>query len=547
MAKKNVAIGYLGSQLDGGMGPGRWEKWRPTISLVSQPDVVVHRLELFHAPQHLALGRLLRDDMAKLSPETEVRLIEMAVEDPWDFGEVYASLYDWVRSYRFDPSREQYWAHITTGTHVAQICMFLMVEARFIPGVLLQTSPPRKWKEGEPGSMTLIDLDLSRYDRIAQRFQAERHDAVTFLKSGIATRNGRFNALIDEIERVAVRSRAPMLLAGPTGAGKSFLARRMFELKKSRHQLDGEFVEVNCATLRGDGAASTLFGHKKGSFTGAMADRAGLLRSADQGLLFLDEIGELGLDEQAMLLKAIEEKRFLPVGADREVGSDFQLIAGTNRDLRAEVAAGRFRDDLFARINLWTYSLLGLAERPEDIEPNVDHLLQLSAREAGRAVRFNAEAKARYLGFAQSPKAPWRGNFRDLSASVTRLATLAEGGRIGLPLVEAEIARLTWLWSRGGEAGAAGPATGRDVDDEGDEAEQLLLSVLDRASVDALDLFDRLQLATVLRVCRASPSLSEAGRRLFHVSRHARSVVNDADRLRKYLIKHGLTWDRIAP
>jgi transcriptional regulatory protein RtcR len=547
MAKKNVAIGYLGSQLDGGMGPGRWEKWRPTISLVSQPDVVVHRLELFHAPQHLALGRLLRDDMAKLSPETEVRLIEMAVEDPWDFGEVYASLYDWVRSYRFDPSREQYWAHITTGTHVAQICMFLMVEARFIPGVLLQTSPPRKWKEGEPGSMTLIDLDLSRYDRIAQRFQAERHDAVTFLKSGIATRNGRFNALIDEIERVAVRSRAPMLLAGPTGAGKSFLARRMFELKKSRHQLDGEFVEVNCATLRGDGAASTLFGHKKGSFTGAMADRAGLLRSADQGLLFLDEIGELGLDEQAMLLKAIEEKRFLPVGADREVGSDFQLIAGTNRDLRAEVAAGRFRDDLFARINLWTYSLPGLAERPEDIEPNVDHLLQLSAREAGRAVRFNAEAKARYLGFAQSPKAPWRGNFRDLSASVTRLATLAEGGRIGLPLVEAEIARLTWLWSRGGEAGAAGPATGRDVDDEGDEAEQLLLSVLDRASVDALDLFDRLQLATVLRVCRASPSLSEAGRRLFHVSRHARSVVNDADRLRKYLIKHGLTWDRIAP
>ena len=543
MAKKNVAIGYLGSQLDGGMGTGRWEKWRPTISLVSQPDAVVHRLELFHAPQHLALGRLLRDDIAKLSPETEVNLIEMAIEDPWDFGEVYASLYDWVRSYRFDPSREQYWAHITTGTHVAQICMFLMVEARFIPGVLLQTSPPRKWKEGEPGSMTLIDLDLSRYDRIAQRFQAERHDAVTFLKSGIATRNGRFNALIDEIERVAVRSRAPMLLAGPTGAGKSFLARRMFELKKSRHQLDGEFVEVNCATLRGDGAASTLFGHKKGSFTGAMADRAGLLRSADQGLLFLDEIGELGLDEQAMLLKAIEEKRFLPVGADREVGSDFQLIAGTNRDLRAEVAAGRFRDDLFARINLWTYSLPGLAERPEDIEPNVDHLLQQSARDVGQAVRFNAEAKARYLGFAQSGKAPWRGNFRDLSASVTRLATLAEGGRIGLPLVEAEIARLEWLWSREGEV--AGPA-GVGVAAERDEAEQLLLEVLDAEAVDAMDLFDRLQLAAVVRTCRAAPSLSEAGRQLFQVSRHARSVVNDADRLRKYLIKHQLSWDLVA-
>ncbi|REM68124.1 sigma 54-dependent transcriptional regulator, partial [Mycobacterium tuberculosis] len=85
-------------------------------------------------------------------------------------------------------------------------------------------------------------------------------------------RNARFNALIDEIERVAVRSRAPILLVGPTGAGKSFLARRMFELKQSRHQMTGPFVEVNCATLRGDGAASTLFGHKKGSFTGAASD-----------------------------------------------------------------------------------------------------------------------------------------------------------------------------------------------------------------------------------------------------------------------------------
>ena len=135
-------------------------------------------------------------------------------------------------------------------------------------------------------------------------------------------------------------------------------------------------MEVNCATLHGDGAASTLFGHKKGAFTGAAADRAGLLRTAHKGVLFLDEIGELGADEQAMLLKAVEEKRFYPLGSDREVESDFQLVAGTNRDLRTEVAAGRFREDLFARINLWSYVLPGLAQRPEDIEPNVDHLLQ---------------------------------------------------------------------------------------------------------------------------------------------------------------------------
>src|SRR5205814_9346470 len=133
----------------------------------------------------------------------------------------------------------------------------------------------------------------------------------------------------------------------------SRLARRIYELKKVRHAVKGEFVDVNCATLRGDGAMSALFGHTKGAFTGALKDRPGLLRTADAGVLLLDEIGELGPDEQAMLLRAVEDKAFLPVGTDREVQSDFQLVAGTNRDLGQAVRTGRFRDDLLARINLW--------------------------------------------------------------------------------------------------------------------------------------------------------------------------------------------------
>ena len=333
---------------------------------------------------------------------------------------------------------------------------------------------------------------------------------------------------------MAVRSQAPILLTGPTGAGKSHLARRMFELKKSRHQVQGDFVEVNCATLRGDGAASTLFGHKKGAFTGAAADRPGLLRTAHQGVLFLDEIGELGLDEQAMLLKAVEEKRFLPMGSDHEVSSDFQLIVGTNRDLRIDVAQGRFREDLFARINLWSYTLPGLAQRPEDIEPNVEHLLARAVAETGRAVRFNAEAKTRYLQFAKSAEALWSGNFRDLAASVTRMATLADGGRISAGLVDAEVQRLNWLWQR---AGVTGVASASSVD---------VQALLPPDVASTLDLFDRLQLEAVVRVCRESPTLSEAGRKLFDQSRTQRSVVNDADRLRKYLLKFGLNWASVA-
>ncbi|MDA7415414.1 RNA repair transcriptional activator RtcR [Xenophilus arseniciresistens] len=533
--KPIVVIGFIGTQLDSGRGAGRWEKWRPTLSLAQHPDMVVARMELIHTPRHTALAEMVKADIEGVSPETEVRLVPLDIEDPWDFGEVYTRLYDWARAYPFDTAREQYWAHITTGTHVAQICMFLLAESRIVPGVLAQTSPPRRQREGDPGSFTLIDLDRSRYDAIAQRHAADQREAVAFLKRGIATRNARFNALIDEVERVAVRSRAPILLVGPTGAGKSFLARRMFELKKARHQVSGPFVEVNCATLRGDGAASSLFGHKKGAFTGAASERAGLLRSADQGVLFLDEIGELGADEQAMLLMAIEEKRFYPVGADHEVHSDFQLVAGTNRDLRGEVAAGRFREDLFARINLWTYELPGLAQRPEDIEPNIEHLLAQHAQQAHRGVRFNAEARAAYLRFAQGPDAPWHGNFRDLSASITRLATLAEGARITEDLVQAELARLRWLWAR---EDAAPAHTLADDDLDLDE-------LLGTEQAAALDLFDRLQLEAVLRVCRRSRTLSDAGRQLFQASRMQRSVVNDADRLRKYLAKHRLSWERI--
>ncbi|WP_395452766.1 RNA repair transcriptional activator RtcR [Acidovorax delafieldii] len=540
MRKNKVVMGFLGTQLDSGRGAGRWEKWRPTVSLVQHEDVVIERLELLYTPPHRELAHQVRTDMATASPETTVNLVPMPIADPWDFGEVYAQLYDWTQAYRFDTEREEYWTHITTGTHVAQICLFLLVESRRIPGVLVQTSPPKRQQMGNPGSYTLIDLDLSRYDVIAQRFGAEQQDAVQFLKSGIATRNARFNALIDEVERVAVRSRAPILFTGPTGAGKSHLARRMFELKKSRHQVEGEFVEVNCATLHGDGAASTLFGHKKGAFTGAAADRAGLLRTAHKGVLFLDEIGELGPDEQAMLLKAVEEKRFYPLGSDREVESDFQLVAGTNRDLRTEVAAGRFREDLFARINLWSYVLPGLAQRPEDIEPNVEHLLVRAGTELGRSVRFSNEARAAYLRYAQSPEALWTGNFRDLSASVTRLATLADSGRIGLPLVEAEIARLRWLWqpathARNGLVSATG-TVGRDE----------LAALLGDGAVESMDLFDQLQLAEVLQVCRQSRTLSDAGRLLFQASRTQRTVVNDADRLRKYLVRFGLDWDRVV-
>ena len=526
-AKKLVILGLLGTQLDRGSGSRRWEGWRPTVSLCQHEDLLVHRLELIHDRKGTALAETVAADIAGVSPETEARRHVVEFRDPWDFEEVYGVLADFARKYPFKPDREEYLVHITTGTHVAQICLFLLTESRRLPGRLIQTAPPGGREHGAAGRYAIIDLDLSRYDRLAVRFDEEQREARTFLKSGIATRNAAFNRMIEEIEQVAIASREPILLMGPTGAGKSSLARRVFELKKQRHQLTGNFVEVNCATLRGDTAASTLFGHVRGSFTGAQRDRPGLLRSADGGLLFLDEIGELGCDEQAMLLRALEEKRFLPVGADREVASDFQLIGGTNRDLTGDVRAGKFREDLLARINLWTFQLPGLAQRAEDIEPNLDHELEAAAKRMSRRIGMAKDVRAAFLTFARSPGAKWSANFRDLNAAVTRMSTLAPGGRITRAVLDAELARLQTAWH-------TPPAA--DSDDA------LLAAVLGADAVAKLDLFDHAQLACVIGICRTSATLSEAGRRLFSVTRGKRKVTNDADRLKKYLIRFGLTW-----
>jgi transcriptional regulatory protein RtcR len=522
---KTVAIGLLGTSLDLGKPASRWERWRPTVSLCQQEHLLIHRLELLHPPESLAGAEALAHDIALVSPETEVVLRALPLPDPWDFEQVYGALHELARSYPFDVENEDYLIHITTGTHVAQICMFLLTESRHFPGRLVQTSPGR---DGDyvQGTVQIVDLDLSRYDAIASRFRAEQTEAASFLKSGIPTRNANFNRLIDRIEQVAVHSREPLLLMGPTGAGKSRLARRIFELRRARHQVAGEFVEVNCATIRGEGAMSALFGHVRGSFTGALRDRPGLLRAANRGVLFLDEIGELGLDEQAMLLRALEEKVFLPLGADREVRSDFTLIAGTNRNLGDMVRERRFRDDLLARINLWTFVLPGLRERVEDIEPNLDFELEQFARRSGANVRFNREARERFLRFATSPAATWPGNFRDLNGAVVRMATLARGGRITTEIVEEEIARLQSEWH---------PRAGS-------EATALLVRTLGEEAVASIDTFDRVQLEHVVEVTRRARSLSEAGRLLFSASRQQKTSANDADRLRKYLARFGLDW-----
>ncbi len=525
----NSVISILGTTLDARRA-GKWEKkrmetWRPSVALAMQKDLPVGKYYMIYSPKFEKLKEIIASDIRTVSPETELIFVPVEIKDHWNFEEVYSTLYDVSRKIDFSSGNEDYFVHITTGSHVAQICMFLLNESHHLPGKLIQTNPV---PGGDPaGTYSIIDLDLSKYDMIAERFSLERKQHQNFLKSGIKTKNKKFNDLIAMIEHVTLRSHDPILLTGPTGVGKSVLARRIYDNRKSSQLLNGEFVNVNCATLRGDQAMSVLFGHKKGAFTGAVADRPGLLKRADGGLLFLDEIGELGSDEQAMLLHAIEEKRFFPLGSDSETESSFELICGTNRDLEQDVQNGRFRADLLARINLWEFQLPSLAERREDIEPNLEYELYHFADRHGRRVTFNQEAKAVFLEYAVDPSTEWSGNFRDLNAMITRMATLASDGRITVDIVREEIQR-----SRKKKR-----FSGKNI---------ILSDFLGEDYAEKYDIFDLVQLEKVIEVCQSAKSCAEAGKMLFSVSRKNKRSNNDSDRLGKYLAKFGLDFQRVS-
>ena len=519
---RNVVLGLLGTQLD----MGRKRKWKPTVSLVQHHAFAIDRLEILHDRAFNRLAHGVKKEIEILSPDTEVLLHTFELTDPWDFQEVYGKLFDFARGYGFDEDRERYHVHLTTGTHVAQICWFLLTESRHIPARLVQSGPPR----GADPSPTLdvIDLDLSRYNALQQRFDQLSREYSDQLKGGIETKNPDYNAVIDRVELVASHSDAPILLMGETGTGKTELAERIYNLKLDRRRVKGRLVHINCATLNRADAHAALFGQRRSHTGQAGSERSGFLREADGGVLFLDEVDELGPAAQSVLLHAIETGRFYPIGSDHEVTSRFHIIAGANRDLRLLTREGAFRPDLLARLTTWTVTLPPLRARREDIEENLHFELARCARDLGTEVGFNTDAHAAYLRFSKDPATDWPGNFRDLGASVRRLCTLAPRGRITRAMVEDEIATLKANWD----------SATRDADTT------LLQEVLGSAAAE-VDPFDKVQLAEVIRTCRASSSLSAAGRTLFAVSRAKRSTQNDADRLRKYLARYELDWGSV--
>jgi Nif-specific regulatory protein len=225
------------------------------------------------------------------------------------------------------------------------------------------------------------------------------------------------------LARKVAPTRTSVLLTGQTGTGKEVMARALHNLSPRR---ESPFVAINCAALTETLLESELFGHEKGAFTGASEQRAGRFELAEGGTLFLDEIGEMGLSSQSRLLRVLQEREFVRVGGTQTLRCDVRVIAATNRDLKAESSLGRFREDLYYRLNVFPIELPPLADRLEDVPALVTHFLDQLGPELGiESIAMTDEALAAMSAYH------WPGNIRELR-NVTERAALLSDGRIGL-------------------------------------------------------------------------------------------------------------------
>ncbi len=257
----------------------------------------------------------------------------------------------------------------------------------------------------------------------------------------LESRSPRVRQLLGILAKAATRD-VSVLLRGENGTGKSVLARHLHALSARAAK---PFVVINCPTLSEELLASELFGHSRGSFTGAVRDQAGRVEIAEGGTLFLDEIGELPPSLQAKLLRFLQDRVFERVGENVTRSADVRIVAATNRDLEAEVRDGRFREDLLFRLNTFELVVPPLRDRREDILPLAHRFLAFFTTEAGQRLELTPEAEAALYAYE------WPGNIRELRNAMERAAVLAAGTRLGTELLPERIAERRVLPQLGGE------------------------------------------------------------------------------------------------
>ncbi|MGH2617685.1 MAG: sigma-54-dependent transcriptional regulator [Thermomicrobiales bacterium] len=269
-------------------------------------------------------------------------------------------------------------------------------------------------------------LDLSRF-RLENRFLREQTQGAQRFGELVGSAPAML-PVFELIQQVAP-TRSAVLITGETGTGKELVARAMHELSPRKDKL---FVPLNCTAIPSDLLESELFGHVRGAFSGAHADRAGKFQAADEGTLFLDEIGDMDVRLQAKLLRVLQEGVIEPLGANRRISVDVRIVSSTNRDLAKAMREGKFREDLYFRLNVFQVQLPPLRERKEDIPALAEAFLSGFARDLGKpALRLAPEAASVLQGYE------WPGNVRELRNLMERAAVLCKEQVVGPSLVRA--------------------------------------------------------------------------------------------------------------
>jgi DNA-binding NtrC family response regulator len=375
---------------------------------------------LFDTPNTRGNTRLTRAALEAKHPSTSVEVRDAPLHDPTDYPEILAWLRRHFQEISIAYPQARYFIAVASGTPQMHACWLLLAASGELPATLLNIRPAKFVTIDRP---LLEEVDLTRPGLPIVRCSLAAPEIPdlpapdlekAIRQSGIVGDHPSLHKALETCALLAP-SDVPVLILGETGTGKELFARFI-------HRLSGRtadrFIPINCGAIPAELVESLLFGHVKGSFTGALRDQAGKFTQAHRGTLFLDELGELPLAAQVKLLRVLQDGMVEPLGAGKGQQVDVRLIAATNQDLRRAVREGQFREDLYYRLNVGEIQLPPLRERRSDIPKLALHVLDRLNARLKRPKRLTPGALSRLQGYA------WPGNVRDLENALERSARL---------------------------------------------------------------------------------------------------------------------------
>lgn len=381
---------------------------------------------LFFTPRMADQTASTVTELEKRHPSTGVHICDTPLKDPTNYIGILRQLRSHFRKIQKTHPEAAYFIAVSSGTPHMHACWLMLAASGEIPATILQSTPPEFVPAGK-SPVKEIDLSPDDFPRITLRERiASTDDADPDLievrrELGIVGDDGTFLRSLQEAAAYAPYDDTHVLLLGETGTGKERFAELLHHLGPRSSQ---PLVTINCGSLPAELVESQLFGHKRGSFTGATADHAGKFKTADGGMLFLDELGELPIAAQAKLLRALDQGEIEPVGANRPAKVNVRVVAATNRDIRPMIASGRFREDLYQRFGA-TITLPPLRQRKSDIPVLALHILANWNRRHQKQRRLSAKALTALTCHA------WPGNVRELGRVIAQSAMLTEKAVIG--------------------------------------------------------------------------------------------------------------------